>query len=93
MSGGTISGNVASSGDGVSVPTFYSFYATFIKQSGGAIYGSNASDGLKYIATRGYGHATYAFVEIKIRDITAGEDVTLDSRENGFTNDWDTLKF
>jgi hypothetical protein len=61
MNGGEISGNSASyssssGGGGVYV---YS-NGTFIKQTGGVIYGSNASNVLKNTASGGgYGHAVY----------------------------------
>jgi uncharacterized repeat protein (TIGR02543 family) len=93
MSGGTISGNTASiAGGGV--------YAkgTFIKQTGGTIYGSNAEDTLKNIAGSGdlYGHAVYIESSpIKKRNSTAGESVVMDSSLNGATGGWvdtDSLK-
>jgi hypothetical protein len=90
MSGGTISGNSASSGGGV-----YVFSGgTFIKQSGGTIYGSNESDySLRNTATYGadYGHAVYVESSpVKIRNTTAGTGVTLDSAVSGSAGGWES---
>jgi uncharacterized repeat protein (TIGR02543 family) len=88
MSGGEISGNSASSfassvGGGVCVG------GTFIKQSGGTIYGSDAGDDLKNTASGGdsYGHAVYA--DGKIRNSTAGSGVTLNSGVDGSAGGWE----
>jgi hypothetical protein len=82
MSGGTISGNTASTGGGVYVS------GTFTKQSGGTIYGSNASDSLKNTA-RIYGHAVYVSSGSKERSSTAGVGVTLDSGVSGSAGGWE----
>jgi fibronectin type 3 domain-containing protein len=72
MSGGEISGNTAKYGGGVSG-------GTFTKQSGGTIYGSNASDSLKNTAYNdSYGHAVYVSSS-QIRNRTAGPSVDMDS--------------
>jgi uncharacterized repeat protein (TIGR02543 family) len=84
MSGGTISGNTASYGGGV-----YIYYGTFIKQSGGTIYGSGAGSSLKNTATNGdsYGHAVYVVGSpVKKRNSTAGSGVTLNS---GSSSGWE----
>jgi uncharacterized repeat protein (TIGR02543 family) len=88
QNGGEISGNSASNGGGV-----YVEYSTFTKQSGGAIYGSNASDSLKNIATGGdYGHAVYVNSSPeKIRNNTAGLGVTLNSAVVGVAGGWETV--
>jgi uncharacterized repeat protein (TIGR02543 family) len=88
MNGGIISGNTASrsgsTGGGVYA------YGTFIKQSGGIIYGSNASDGLKNTAgSASGGHAVYGALGGKKRNSTAGEGVTLDSRVSGTAGGWE----
>jgi hypothetical protein len=89
MNGGEISGNTASHGGGVSVSD-----GTFVKQSGGVIYGSNASDSsLRNTAGDGdsYGHAVYVDIwPAKIRNATAGSGVTLDSSLSGAAGGWET---
>jgi hypothetical protein len=90
QSGGTINGNTASgSGYGGGV---YVSSGTFTKQSGGTIYGSNASDSLKNTATGGdYGHAVYVNSSPeKIRNNTAGLGVTLNSAVVGAAGGWET---
>jgi uncharacterized repeat protein (TIGR02543 family) len=96
MSGGEISGNsasvaVASSyaaayGGGVAVRG-----GTFTKQSGGTIYGSNASGTLKNtVSSDSYGHAV--FVEsspTKKRNRTADSGVTLNSATSGSAGGWE----
>jgi hypothetical protein len=92
MSGGEISGNTASSisstyyGGGVYVNSS----GTFTKQSGGIIYGSNASSTLKNAASDG--HAVYVYVSSsssKKRNTTVGEGVTLDSTKTGAEGGWE----
>jgi uncharacterized repeat protein (TIGR02543 family) len=85
MSGGTISGNTAAaSGGGVYVS---SSGATFTKQSGGIIYGSDAENAsLKNTAT--IGHAVYAGNSQK-RNNTAGTNITLDSAKGGPAGGWE----
>ncbi|MDR1215063.1 MAG: InlB B-repeat-containing protein [Treponema sp.] len=96
MSGGEISGNSAS------VAVVYSSYAgygggvavrggTFTKQSGGTIYGSNASGTLKNtVSSDSYGHAVYADGSpVKIRNSTAGSGVTLNSATSGSAGGWE----
>jgi fibronectin type 3 domain-containing protein len=83
MSDGTISGNTASTGGGAYVN------GTFTKQSGGTIYGSDASDSLKNTA-RIYGHAIYVSTSpAKERNTTAGVGVTLDSGVSGSAGGWE----
>jgi hypothetical protein len=88
MSGGVISGNTASNGDGGGVSVGG---ATFIKQSGGTIYGSNADNALKNTATRGnsYGHAVSSASGSKKRNTTAGVGITLDSTKDGASGGWE----
>jgi hypothetical protein len=96
MSGGEISGNTVSSsnasayGGGVHVNSS----GMFTKQSGGVIYGADASDTLKNTAS-GYrdGHAVYVYIynsssSDKKRNTTAGEGVTLDSAKTGAEGGW-----
>jgi uncharacterized repeat protein (TIGR02543 family) len=90
MSGGEISGNTASSyahayGGGV----YISSSGVFTKQSGGIIYGSDASDTLRNTVTSGnrYGHAVYS--DGKKRNTTAGSGVTLDSSISGAAGGWE----
>jgi uncharacterized repeat protein (TIGR02543 family) len=91
MSGGTISGNTASYyGGGV----YVGGGSTFIKQSGGTIYGSNASGTLKNTAASGdsSGHAVYMYIDsspAKIRNTTAGSGVTLNSAVSGSAGGWE----
>jgi hypothetical protein len=90
MNNGTISGNTAYAGGGVCVSVSGS--GTFTKQSGGIIYGSNASDVLKNTTTSGdsYGHAVYVGGSpAKRRNSTAGEGVTLDSAKSGSAGGWE----
>jgi uncharacterized repeat protein (TIGR02543 family) len=86
MSSGTISGNTSSSGGGVYVQN-----ATFTKQSGGIIYGSNAGDALKNTAGNGNGHAVFVgnSYPYKKRNTTAGVNVTLDSAKSGSAGGWE----
>jgi hypothetical protein len=60
---------------------------TVTKQSGGIIYGSDASASLRNTASSGYGHAVYA--NGKKRDSTAGVGVTLDSTVSGSAGGWE----
>jgi hypothetical protein len=85
MSGGEISGNSASiAGGGV-----YAAYGTFTKQSGGVIYGADASSTLKNTATNGYpsGHAVYVSGN-RMRNLTAGTGESLDSTKVGAAGGW-----
>jgi hypothetical protein len=61
----------------------------FSKQSGGTIYGSNASGSLKNTAGSGYGHAVYVAGDHKERNTTAGSGVTLNSGLNGSAGGWE----
>jgi hypothetical protein len=62
----------------------------FAKQSGGVIYGSNASDSLKNTASDdGYGHAVYVESGSKKRDSAAGTGVALDSATSGAAGGWE----
>jgi hypothetical protein len=84
MSGGTISGNTSEVGGGVCVSG-----GTFTKQSGGTIYGSDASALLKNTASSdSYGHAVYIYDDSrnKKRNTTAGVGVTLNS---GSSSGWE----
>ncbi|MDR2446545.1 MAG: hypothetical protein LBD58_04550, partial [Treponema sp.] len=88
MSGGSVSGNTADSyGGGVYV---YSGGA-FAKQSGGAIYGSDASGSLKNTAYNdSCGHAVYVDTSpAKKRDATAGCGVILNSGVSGSSGGWE----
>jgi fibronectin type 3 domain-containing protein len=87
MSGGEISGNTAIFGGGAYVDSG----GTFTKQSGGIIYGSDASGSSKNTATGGvlsYGHTVYVYnsTSPKKRNTTAGVGVTLDS---GSSSGWE----
>ncbi|MDR1221090.1 MAG: InlB B-repeat-containing protein [Treponema sp.] len=94
MTGGEISANTA-----YSIKYYYSYgggvgvrdSGTFIKQSGGIIYGSDADTGLKNAATgntRG-GHAVYVNISPdKKRNSTAGSGVTLNSGISGSAGGW-----
>jgi hypothetical protein len=66
---------------------------TFVKQTGGTIYGSNESNSaLKNTATSGdnYGHAVYVSSSpAKIRNTTAGSGVPLDSTKDGTAGGWE----
>jgi hypothetical protein len=66
---------------------------TFIKQSDGTIYGSDASSLLKNTATGGsnYGHAVYVATSptTKKRNSTAGSGVTLNSGISGSAGGWE----
>jgi uncharacterized repeat protein (TIGR02543 family) len=89
--GGEIRGNTAASnGGGVYVGGDYFSSGTFTKQSGGAIYGSNAGDALKNTATSGDGHTAYVSSGPKIRNTTAGIGVTLNSSVSGLPGGWET---
>jgi hypothetical protein len=61
----------------------------FSKQSGGTIYGSNASGSLRNTAGTNYGHAVYVADGNKERDTTAGTGVTLNSGLNGSAGGWE----
>jgi hypothetical protein len=85
ISGNTVSGStITSGGGGVCVTEI----GMFIKQPGGVIYGSDASDTLKNTAASGNGHAVYDDDGSK-RNTTAGQGVTLDSRKNGALGGWE----
>ncbi|MDR1219934.1 MAG: InlB B-repeat-containing protein [Treponema sp.] len=88
MNGGVISGNSASGSQGGGV--YVTSTGTFAKQSGGTIYGSNASDALKNTASSdSYGQAVYVNSSpAKIRNATAGNGVTLDSAKDGTAGGW-----
>ena len=84
MSGGTLSGNNGGSrGGGVYVDSS----GTFTKESGGTIYGTDASDSLKNTAT--YGYAAYVSSGER-RNSTAGEGVTLDSSVSSEAGGWES---
>ena len=84
MSGGTLSGNNGGSrGGGVYVGSS----GTFTKESGGTIYGMDASDSLKNTAT--YGYAAYVSSGER-RNSTAGEGVTLDSSVSSEAGGWES---
>jgi hypothetical protein len=85
MSGGEISGNNTSgSGGGVYVD------GMIAKQSGGIIYGSNASSSLQNTASGdSAGHAVYVSSSQKRRNSTAGVGVTLDSTKDGAAGGWE----
>jgi uncharacterized repeat protein (TIGR02543 family) len=92
MNGGEISGNTASPpsssrGGGVYVDGG----ATFTKQTGGVIYGSDAAGTLQNTAGGGtsYGHAVYVSDEGKKRNTTAGAGITLDSSVSGSVGGWE----
>jgi uncharacterized repeat protein (TIGR02543 family) len=90
MRGGEISGNTVSSGHGGGV--YVGSSGIFIKQSGGIIYGSDASASLKNTATSGnnYGHAVCVGNPVeKKRNTTAGEDVRLNSGVSGSAGGWE----
>jgi hypothetical protein len=74
MSGGEISGNIASGRSiGYGGGVYVNSNGTFAKQLGGAIYGSNADTALKN--TSGVGHAVYVGSSpAKQRNTTAGEN-------------------
>jgi hypothetical protein len=84
MSGGEISGNSAHSGGGVYVAS-----GTFIKQSGGVIYGADANSVLKNTANTGYsyGHAVYVSGS-QMRDFTVGMGESLDNTQSGAAGGW-----
>ncbi|MHB9293610.1 hypothetical protein Holit_02737 [Hollandina sp. SP2] len=82
MNGGEISGNTTSYGGG---GVYVYGTGTFIKQSDGTIYGSDASDPLKNTA----GSDGHAVGGSKKRNTTAGSGVTLDSRLDGFAGGWE----
>jgi uncharacterized repeat protein (TIGR02543 family) len=84
MSGGEIGGNTATSnGGGVYVYN----NGTFIKQSGGTIYGLNAGASLRNTAANG--HAVYVSSS-KVRNNTADVGVSLDSAVSGADGGWET---
>jgi hypothetical protein len=87
MSGGTISGNIASYGGGVYKGSGTGF---FVKQPNGIIYGSNESSTLQNTATSGNGHTAYVDSSpAKKCNTTAGTGITLDTRQNGSAGGWD----
>jgi hypothetical protein len=66
----------------------YIYDGTFTKETGGIIYGSDASGTLKNTASGYvYGHAVYATFNEK-RNTTVGEGVTLDSTKSGAEGGW-----
>jgi hypothetical protein len=90
MSGGKISGNSGGPGGGVYVHN----KGTFIKESGGVIYGSDADDdALKNTATGdSNGHGVYVQIDEssgKIRNTTADSGVVLDSTKDGPSGGWE----
>ena len=86
MNGGEISGNTAPDGGG----GVYVSSGTFTKQSGGTIYGSDASNTLKNTASSSsYGHAVYVDSGSKKRNTTAGEGITLNSSLSGSAGGWE----
>jgi uncharacterized repeat protein (TIGR02543 family) len=104
MSGGTISGNRAFSssytpatsthGGGVYI-SLVNGGATFTKQTGGVIYGSDASYELQNSTQGATGHAVLVVVypgsqpdDRRYRNTTAGPDVTLDSSISGSAGGW-----
>jgi uncharacterized repeat protein (TIGR02543 family) len=89
QNGGEITGNEsAANGGGV----YVSNYGTFTKQSGGTIYGSNASDTQMNTATSDNGHAVYVGGSpSKLRNSTAGYGVTLNSAVSGAAGGWETI--
>jgi parallel beta-helix repeat protein len=91
MSGGTVSGNTASSSYSYGGGVYVNSSGLFIKQSGGTIYGSNASDSLKNTAySDSYGHAVYvATSPAKKRNTTAGSGVTLNSGVSDSAGGWE----
>jgi uncharacterized repeat protein (TIGR02543 family) len=93
MNGGTISGNTAQRGGGVYVNSRGLHSKAFTKQSGGIIYGVDASTSLRNTATNGddYGHAVYVFYGdgSKKRNTTAEVGITLDSAKDGPAWGWE----
>jgi hypothetical protein len=89
MTGGKISGNTSSfynSPHGYGGGVYIDSSGTLIKQSGGIIYGSNASDTVKNTAYNySYGHAVYVSSGSKVRNSTAGSGVTMSSSVSGFS--------
>jgi hypothetical protein len=88
MSGGEISGNSASASYYTGGGVFVDSISRFTKQSGGVIYGSNASSALTNTATNGNarGHAIYVYINsstTRKRDTTVGVGITLDSGSAG----------
>jgi hypothetical protein len=85
MSGGEISGNTASRGGGVYL---YSNYTFSKYSSGGVIYGSNATEGLKNTATdgAGTGAAVYYDYSRKYREttVTANESLSTSDTTAGW---------
>jgi hypothetical protein len=80
MSGGSISGNIASNGDGVYANTFTN------PSGGGVIYGSNA-EGDQANRASSDGHAVYA--GNKKRNTTARAATAMDSAKNGPAGGWE----
>jgi hypothetical protein len=87
MSGGNTASNTSNSTYARGGVVYVGSGGTFTKQSGGIIYGSNASASLKNTARDGdsYGHAVYAYISsssIRKRNSTAGVGVTLNSAKD-----------
>jgi hypothetical protein len=89
--GGTISGNrgsAAASYSSYGGGVYVDGSGMFAKQSGGIIYGSNATSALKNIANNG--NAVYISASpAKIRNTTVGAGVTLDSAASGSVVGWE----
>jgi uncharacterized repeat protein (TIGR02543 family) len=84
MSNGKISGNTSYYGGGV----FVDGDGTFAKESGGVIYGSNASDELKNSASSySTGHGVYIAADKK-RNTTVSTGVSLHSAQSGAEGGW-----
>ena len=64
---------------------------TFTKDSGGTIYGLNASSTLKNTAPNGDSHTVYVYISSgsKKRNSTVGAGVTLASRTAGSSGGWE----
>jgi hypothetical protein len=89
MNGGIISGNSTSESYAVGGGVYVDDGGTFTKQSGGTIYGSNASGSLRNTAGSGYGHAVFIADDYKRRNTTAGSGVTLNSGRSGSAGGWE----
>jgi uncharacterized repeat protein (TIGR02543 family) len=90
MSGGIISGNIGSGVTGGRGGGVYVFGGVFTKQSGGIIYGSNASTTLRNTAfDDDSGHAVCQMAPLRKRNTTAGVGVTLDSTQSGTAGGWE----
>jgi hypothetical protein len=89
MSGGTISGNSASSSASAYGGGVFVNGGTFTKQSGGVIYGSNGGD-LQNSATNGPAVSVYkSSSSYYYRNTTAGVGVTLNSGISGSAGGWE----